>query len=468
MVSIETFAAVDAALQDEKKVGVSVGIRTLIDGNVPPIGADAETLSRYIWAHRHSITEECIWGSGRTHHPTILFFDHAANGGAAVSMHCFHLTPMFIVKDRPLNFLGTIDDDVLEAYGEDQIVYFNNREFAVCELSPANKRHPARNPLNRSGSGGIRPAAPARLACAEFSPALRRAGECRTQSSSRGRNPGRFGAALSAMSVLTAYYDLKCAPPTFDIVAFLCAVERQRRQRGCDAVAIEILPGPVGGFREDNLWPHSIAERWQMLHRVAVPMAWMLPHATVRVCDDRPPHALPLSIGWQQSLYGLKLQLECMAAGVRPLRPAADPVRNPRLVTMTLREAEHWPQRNSNAEAWRRAGEIIAAHGFEVVVVREARFADMPLGSLRIDAAASRDLNARASLYRSASCNLFVSNGPAWFALALDAPVLMLKPTTENLMGTCSAHYFRSCGIEHGAQLPGAPPGGSASRLARG
>lgn len=149
VVSIETFAAVDAALQGEKTVGVSVGIRTLIDnGNVPPIGADAETLSRYIWAHRHSITEECIWGSGRTHHPTILFFNHASLADTVVSMHCFHLTPMFIVKDRPLDFKGTIDDDLLEAYGEDRIVYFNNREFAVCELSPANKRHPARDPLN--------------------------------------------------------------------------------------------------------------------------------------------------------------------------------------------------------------------------------------------------------------------------------------------------------------------------------
>jgi len=260
------------------------------------------------------------------------------------------------------------------------------------------------------------------------------------------------------MSVFTAYYDLKCAPPTYDIVAFLCEAERQRRRRGCDAIAVEILPGPAGGFRQDNLWPRSIAERWHMLHRVAVPMARMLPLATVRVCEARPQHALPLSIGWQNSLYGLKRQIECMAAGVRPLRPAADAPRNPRLVTLTLREADHWPRRNSDPEQWRRAGEIIASHGFDVVVVRETRFAEMPLGTLRIDAKAARNLDERASLYRSAVCNLFVSNGPAWFALALDAPVLMLKPTTENLMHTCSADYFRVCGIERGGQIPGAPP----------
>ena len=145
VVSIETFGAVDMALQGDRKVGVSVGIRTLIDGNVPPLGADAETLARYIWSHRQSITEECIWGFGHTHHPTILFFNHADGG---VSMHCFHLTPMFIVKDRALSFLGTIDDDLLESYGEDQIVYFKDREFAVCELSAGHKAHPTRGPLN--------------------------------------------------------------------------------------------------------------------------------------------------------------------------------------------------------------------------------------------------------------------------------------------------------------------------------
>jgi hypothetical protein len=259
------------------------------------------------------------------------------------------------------------------------------------------------------------------------------------------------------MSVLTAYYDLQCAPPTYDIVAFLCEAERQRCRRGCDAVAIEILPGPLGGFRDDRLWPHSIAERREMLFRVAIPMAQLLPRASVKLCEERPPNPAPHSIGWQQSLYGLRLQVDCMGEGIRPLRPPYAAARDPRLVTMTLREAEHWPQRNSNVEEWRRAGEIIAARGFDVVVVRETRFADMPLGTLPIDAHAARDIGARAALYRSAVCNMFVSNGPAWFALALDAPVLMLKPTTENLMATCSADYFRRCGIERCGQIPGAP-----------
>jgi len=143
--SIETFAVVRDALAGDKKVAISVGVRTLLDGNTPPVGADAETLSRYIWSHRHAITEDCIWGSGRSRHPTILFFNHPDGG---VSMHCFHLTPMFIVKDRGLVFKGTIDDDLLERYREDELVYLSDRACCFAECSGAWKKHPSGAPLN--------------------------------------------------------------------------------------------------------------------------------------------------------------------------------------------------------------------------------------------------------------------------------------------------------------------------------
>jgi hypothetical protein len=143
--SIETFAVVREALAGDKRVAISVGIRTLLDGNEPPIGADAETLARYIWTHPHPITSDCVWGSGHSRHPTILFFVH---DGGAVSMHCFHQTPMFIVKDRPLPIKGTIDDDLLAHYREEELVYLADRACCFAELSRAWKRHPSGAPLN--------------------------------------------------------------------------------------------------------------------------------------------------------------------------------------------------------------------------------------------------------------------------------------------------------------------------------
>lgn len=261
--------------------------------------------------------------------------------------------------------------------------------------------------------------------------------------------------------MITAYYDLAVSPPTYDIVAFLQMIEGYRLSRGEDRIDLQILPGPVGGFRRDRFWPFSVEERQQMLNRVALPMARMLPSvAELRVRTDRPPNhaAARGSIGYMSRLYGLKVQVEMMRRGIRPLRPKIPLPREPRLVTITLREAEHWPHRNSNVDAWAGAARALQARGFDVVVLRDTLKSSEPLAGLKIAPVASRDLERRATLYRQAACNLGISNGPLWFAMALDAPVLMLRPVSEGGVHAASLAYFRECGIEPGGQIPGAPP----------
>lgn len=148
VVSRETFAAVDRILgAGVKKVIASVGIRTLIDGNTPPIGADAVTLNRWVWSHRHRITDDNIWGRGRSAHPTILYFEDGEN----VSLHGFHLTPMFMLKDRNMAFRGTIDDDVLQRYNENEIYFVRDLEMSFAELSPLFKRDNVGAPLSVDG-----------------------------------------------------------------------------------------------------------------------------------------------------------------------------------------------------------------------------------------------------------------------------------------------------------------------------
>lgn len=146
VVSKETFAIVADELE-HKKVVVSVGIRTAIDHASPPIGVSAGELFEWIWANPHHITRECIWGKGKTHHPTILFFE----SDEGVAMHCFHLTPMFIRKDRDLHFLGTIDDDLLASYKDDDIHFMTDGAAAFAELSPDWKTHPVQWPLSVDG-----------------------------------------------------------------------------------------------------------------------------------------------------------------------------------------------------------------------------------------------------------------------------------------------------------------------------
>ena len=196
--------------------------------------------------------------------------------------------------------------------------------------------------------------------------------------------------------------------------------------------------------------------RRKVLDAVAVPMAKMLPRATVEVLSNRPAKPEPNSIGWRQRLYGTKIMVECLRAGIKPLRVAPpEPPMQPRLVTITLREAEHWPTRNSNHTEWLAVAKELSRKGYDVMFVRDTLKADLYFGGMATDPVASRDLDARTRLYCSAFCNLFVNNGPGWFALALDAPVLMFKIMAPSAPCVSSTSFLTSAGLPPGSQIDG-------------
>lgn len=249
-------------------------------------------------------------------------------------------------------------------------------------------------------------------------------------------------------------YSLARAPASYDVVAYLCALEAARIAAGEDSVGIYIEPGPNQGFRKDKFWPEDIEIRQIMLNRVVLPMMGMLPSVKyIELLRKSTDKNYPFD-----TTYGLKVQIGAMAQGIRPLRARNFLTRKYKTVTVTIRESEHWPERNSDKKEWMKACDDIRAMGYTVIVIPDT-FSHYPdyFGDHITSSAASKNLDLRASLYTSSVCNLFVSNGPAWFALALNVPVLMIKPVTENLMPTCGSEYFKLCGIPIGGQIPSSP-----------
>jgi hypothetical protein len=262
------------------------------------------------------------------------------------------------------------------------------------------------------------------------------------------------------MSTLEVCYDLQYSPPTYDITSSLCGYEEIRVRMGYDAINIFIAPGPRDGFRNDRLWPYTTEGRLQMLNRVAIPMCHLLPSVrSVTMLPDRFHLSRVLKFA-NTSYYGLMRQVEACRKGIRPLRPHGPIKPDSKLVTITLREAEHWPERNSQVSEWVVAGDQIEHMGFRVVFARDTLKAEKPLDDFALCSySASVDLDARAQLYASALVNMGVSQGPLWMALAMDVPVLMLRPCHENLFGrTNGLEYFERCGIPRDGQMPGAPP----------
>jgi hypothetical protein len=250
------------------------------------------------------------------------------------------------------------------------------------------------------------------------------------------------------------FYDLACCPPTYDAISALCRAEAERRRLGAEIIEIEILPGPVGGFRSDNLWPRSVDERSRMLRNVLLPLCHLLPNVSITLHPFRPPGVHGIGIG--QKLYGLPELVATYARDIRPLRPVSEVTRGP-MITITLRECEHWPERNSNVPEWLEAGRRLKAMGHVVVFVRDTLRADEDLPGATVIPAASKSLYCRADLYASAALNLFVSNGPAWLSMAMDLPTMIFRPGDEKLGRAFGRRHHEASGLKWGGQMPNSP-----------
>jgi len=259
---------------------------------------------------------------------------------------------------------------------------------------------------------------------------------------------------------MRAVYDLEHWQPSYTIAVFLAAAEQERLRRGHDSIDVELMAGSLeGGWGRYKYWPSSVKQCESMLEHVVLPMITMLPSvSSISVKTKRRKiDAVEFQIGHK---YAGSFYFDAYAKGIRPFKPVQIWPKANRLITMTLRECGrgHWGARDSDVPEWCHAAGELEAQGYDVVIVRDTRFADRPLHKLNTHPSASKYLSDRASLYHSASVNLFVSNGPAWFSLGLDVPMIMFRPTCEEGNKNSRAIAMEREGIATGKQMKGAPP----------
>lgn len=251
---------------------------------------------------------------------------------------------------------------------------------------------------------------------------------------------------------LTVVYSLAKNVPCYDVYNALMAGEQRRRQLDYRWINVEFVPGPNEGFGEKDLWPYTRAAREHMMRHVCMPLCALLPSVHKTTWLKRPEQAT------EGIKHGTRTFAEFMTAyeaGIRPLRPNIPYERQHGLVTITLREAEHWPSRNSNVLEWMKAAHHLVVEGYKVVFVRDTHKAHEPLVGFTTLPDASLKISHRAALYCSADVNLFVNNGPAWFSLTLDAPTLIVKPSVEDAGKAAKAETLEKLGVL--PTLKGAP-----------
>jgi hypothetical protein len=140
----------------------------------------------------------------------------------------------------------------------------------------------------------------------------------------------------------------------------------------------------------------------------------------------------------------------------------ADRAMGRRLVTITLREYDYMPARNSNLRAWVEFAARLDSSTYAVVFVRDTdRSFDPPprdlAGFILFDPAAVK-LGLRMALYERAYLNLGVNNGPMGLCwLNANARYITFKILTSGAPQT-TVDYMRFLGFEIDRSLPFAKP----------
>lgn len=123
-------------------------------------------------------------------------------------------------------------------------------------------------------------------------------------------------------------------------------------------------------------------------------------------------------------------------------------------ITITLREADHEPARNSNLDAWLRFAVYLGRIGERVTIIRDYVKAHEPLGHYLTNPLHSTDLMSRMDLYESAKANLFVSNGPTILAIFGSRPWLQFVRDADG-----TPEFWRDkIGLSPGEQYPWSAP----------
>jgi hypothetical protein len=245
-------------------------------------------------------------------------------------------------------------------------------------------------------------------------------------------------------------YNCADAPVAWDFLVWAVDAVMQMEREGA--------PAPLKvAFHFGGRGAEAIRGREQMFNNVVRPLLALVG----AVEDDR------AMLGRHKPVYVAREICAAARAGqavpmLRASAEARDIVRGwfgdgPAPVVITLREAEHWPHRNSNTEAWLRFARDLRDQGEKVVIVRDTAKAREPIGDGFLTCpAASVNVDMRMAVYEASKASLFVSNGPVMMAVFSQVPYLNFMSLIPDDAYPCNRPGFfpRAYGIPDGGQFP--------------
>lgn len=276
--------------------------------------------------------------------------------------------------------------------------------------------------------------------------------------------------------VLTAYYDLKRAPITFDFCNFLIAATAQTAMMGKNDFDLTIVADAFRNITSREKAYTTVERRWRLWNLI-VETTKLLPYIrNVSIIqrplkqfstNSYPPNYHPTDNNTIVYDKGVVIRI-CKKTNLDPrffrastyAKRAAEklvPDTGKKIVAITLRRASHDPQRDSRLDEWIAFIKILEERGFQVVIIpdQDDALGDRTLnryGWNVIDIAAM-SLDIRVAIYERAAMNYVTNGGMVDILCYTKVPFMWFSVVVEG-SAVASTEYYEKIGIKYGEKYP--------------
>jgi hypothetical protein len=252
------------------------------------------------------------------------------------------------------------------------------------------------------------------------------------------------------MSILTAVYDLKLAPITFDFGTYLAIIDCYRQLNDHSHINLIIRASEYRRKSQRDFALQAAEKHWR-LKNIILDCCELLPSIKnihlLRLGNEQehridfPEDYSTLELNNERLPYLAKDVYHFFEQGAQPrvlkapeyAHSLIDKYITTPFITLTLRSSRHFTNRNVDLEDWYMFYRYLKGSGYNVIVVPDQ---DDVLGSRAHElydwctyVPASLDIRLRAALYEKAKLNVCSSNGPTGVMFFSDAPLLMFDQT---------------------------------------
>lgn len=290
---------------------------------------------------------------------------------------------------------------------------------------------------------------------------------------------------ISPEKVLYAFYDLNVARATYDILAFLCLADIQKEKVGAEYVHVVIVPAENNEFNVAARGIIDTTEHHWRKRQILLQCCGTLPSclgvsmtSTKMEADSllsKAKHIFPVGYEvdhpvacWEFNHLFDALSETSSIARLRATEKARalvsdflsqHPVAGKRIISVTLRDSEIKPKRNSKNQSWRQFMSDLDKSAYFIVIVPDTERSwsqNWKVEGTVMFPEACFNVELRMALYELCDINLGVNNGPMHLcALNELAKYIMYKQITEDYAHT-STQSFIDRGFVIGQDFPGA------------